>query len=266
MSKDKEKTVNFPIDKMSLWRDTLEEYANVYGSLYAVSDTETTSNTVISKVTGLFERVLEWSICFCYKDKDGYLREIKDENGELIVLNEPMNPFLSVDKKMPKQKLSVKDIHPESIEVHGITLDYVFGVSGGEFNRPKLKSVAPTFEAVLETCLSLLDFNSYKFADIVVYLVFHNAPFDVRFLNSECDMYGLPKIESFFGVIDTQDLCAQILSVNRMSLDSLYSFGKENYPELIEKVERPFHSSLIDSCILIQAYNVLNKHYITTQN
>lgn len=244
------------------WREKLAEYALKYGEIYAVSDTETSDKTIVSEKNGLFNRLLEWSICFCYKDEDGMLRHCVDNNGDMIFVDELSNPFIDNKNKNIKNLKTIKNIPQGSIDVHHITLPYLFAEESSE-GRPKLDYPAAPFTEVFSLVMSLLDSAIFKEAKALVHLMFHNAPFDVRFLNHECETSNLSPIESFFGIIDTQVFAASVITkeeIKTYSLDNIYLFGKENYPQLIEDTDRPIHSALLDSLILVEVYNVIAHH------
>jgi DNA polymerase III epsilon subunit-like protein len=254
--------INFPIKKLVMWRAVLSAYMAKYGSLYAVSDTETTGLSIVD-AKGDINRVLEWSICFAYKDSNGLLRHCVDEDGEQINLDEPMNPFFFQGSFVQRSRLTINYVPKESTVVHGMTLEYLCGEGEGEYGRGRLKGSAPSFELVWNTLLSLLDFDDYKKHGKVIYMVFHKASFDVSFLNSECQMWNMPPIESYFSIIDTlkqkQDIIHKSI-LKQNSLDAIYQYGLTRFKDEIGIIERPLHSSLIDSRILVMVYNVLVLH------
>jgi DNA polymerase III epsilon subunit-like protein len=270
LKKAGEKTVNFPIKKLELWRDSLGAYALKYGAIYAVSDTETTGTRIVDSRSGLLNRLLEWSICFCYKDTGGFLHPCLDKDGTPIVIDEPTNPFITKPTPTAKQKRSVIDIDPESIAIHGITLDYLFAKgegappAGSDYARPLLSGTAPSFSTVMDLFQSILNIDPIRNAEASVFGVFHKADFDISFLNHECECWDIPHVESYMGVIDTLALSKKIISpedINAYTLDAIYQFGKDNYPDVVHNVERPIHSALIDSMILVQVYNILWSHF-----
>lgn len=259
------KAINFPDKKLSDWQESLAEYARQYGAIYAVSDTETTGVLIIDKKTNKFNRLLEWSICFAY-ECNGFLKPCLDSQGEAIVIDEPINPFVHSSPPKPKQKLSVHTVPPDSTDVHGITDDFLFGNDEGEKGRPKLEYCAPNFSTVYDCVRSLFSEPVLKSGDIPIILVFHKAKFDIGFLNHECETWELPLIESIFGVVDTLKLAEKVFRKAELngsySLDSLYEYGKEKYPELINHIDRPIHSALIDSMILLDVYNIIKAKHI----
>lgn len=258
------KPANFQVSKLSEWRGVLSGIAEKHGSVYAVADTETTGTRITEPKTGLFNRILELGICFCYKNEDGYLVVARDNGGDPIVIDEPSNPFITLPRPSPKQLKSVKEIDKESIEVHGITLDYLFGESEGMKSRPKLSRGAPTFDVVMETVQSLISVPPLMDKGIPAISVFHNAVFDINFLNHECECWGISHFESYFAVEDTLVMAKKVFGKDEIpdfTLDSIYAYGKENYPELIDNVERPIHSAIIDCMILVQVYNIIWHHH-----
>jgi len=258
------KFINFNHNKLSDWRDTISSYAQEYGNLYLVSDTETTDVNLFDPVSGKLNRVLEWGICFCYKDENGYLNVCKDSSGEIIGIDEPINPFIS-DIKV-RGKVSVTEPHPESIPIHGLTLEYLFGEGESPNKRTRLPITgAPTFEVVFDLFRELVDVPPLKYGQVTMTSVFHNSPFDMRFLNSECSCAKLPPPESFFNVLDTKALAEATIikkDIGSYTLDSIYEYGKKNYPDLITDIERPYHSAMVDSLILVQVYNIIQRAWL----
>ena len=252
--------VNFKESNILGWQKALLDYCNKYGDLFFVSDTETTGIEVRDEIDG-FNRVIEWSGCFCYKNEDGYLEVCKDENGEEICIDEVVNPFYHVLKKSPRERQSITYIPEGASKTNGITLDYLFlekSKDGKDYaaHRQKLDKIPSSFRDVFLVIQAVLSDVVSK-TDNTITAVFHNAPFDVKFLDFECDLAGVSSFESYFGVVDTMDMSKQILKESKMSLDSLYEWGKENCPHLTTEVERPIHTAMIDSLILVQAYNIL---------
>lgn len=273
------------IDK---WRAQLEKHSLTRKEIYLVSDTETSGTMVICPKTKLFNRVLEWSFIVCEKSENGLLYPLKDDDGEIIKFNEPINPFVE-PIKTKKQQLSIKEIDPESTEVHGIDVYYLFAtnktskindetdtgnenkiVSNQEDNstqesgilREPLPHCAPYFELVWCAVQRLFNFSRYLGGEVSVFFVFYNASFDIRFLNNEMSLIDNPPIESFFIPLDALKTANTLLKgkglVPNLKLDSIYEFGLQRYPESIKKIERPYHASYIDSLILLEAINTLS--------
>jgi len=259
--------VNFPESKMDQWRQSLVQYARSHGALFLIADTETTGTSPVDSESGLFHRILEWSMLFCYRDESGFFQPCLDGRGDLICVDEPINPFLSQGDLNSKRRRSVSSV--KNSFVHGITMEYLFGESAGETARPKLKGAAPTFAMVMQTLLALLSFDEFQQGKCPVTLVFHNAPFDIRFLTHECELWGLSPVESYFGVMDTLELAKRIIPksvVGKYDLDNIYGFGRREFPELIEATERPTHTALIDSLILRQVLNVIYAYHLRHEN
>lgn len=264
--------LNVTTSKIMEWQACLRKYAISHGKLYAVSDTETTGTSTYCGVKDVVHRVLEWSIIFCIEDESGLLSPCVDGAGEPIIINEPINPF-AYPGRSPKSKKTISEIPLEAIGVHGITMEYLFGVAEvkdemGKVIREKLKAPAPSFESVFDAVRLLLDFPEYLSTECPVIIVFHNSArksndvsiFDVRFLTNESEIWELPPLESFFFPIDTARLAAQVIDksiAKKYSLDSLHELGRTMYPDVIKDVARPFHSSSVDSFILIEVYNTI---------
>lgn len=245
--------VNLDAAKILRWSKVLEVEAKKHGELFLCSDTETTGTRLVDPKTKLFCRVLEWSMCFCYKDERGVFHQILDEKGCEIIIDEPINPFIEKSHSKKQQK-SINYIPPDSVEVHGITEEYLFG-ENVEGIRPTLPRPAATFVFVFEALMELLNFPYFRTGDLKVHLVFHNANFDVGFINQEMSMNGLPPIETYFLVICSfVDMAKKILNTNQvdnMSLNTLSEWVSSRYPEHTKQVDRPLHTALIDSLILV---------------
>jgi DNA polymerase III epsilon subunit-like protein len=277
--------INFDNKTLDPWRKAMQGYAETYGHIYLISDTETTGTSVIDKETKLFNRVLEWSILFMYKDESGLLRNCLDEGGEPIVIDEPINPFYAPSQITAKSKRSVKKIPYDSIKIHGINEGYLFGENPsvpldmdnsqqGENAsecatgvRPQTMKIAGTFGMVFETIKDILSSDPYRNGNAECTLVFHNAPFDISFLNSECEIEGMSLVESHFSVIDTLTEAKSIVpqsEIGDYSLNSGFKLMSELFPDEVKPVSRPVHTALIDANILASFYNGLvlyNKRY-----
>jgi DNA polymerase-3 subunit epsilon len=112
----------------------------------------------------------------------------------------------------------------EAYEVHGLGDDFLRG-------KPLFKEVAPAF----------LDFIGND------RLVIHNAPFDMKFLNAELEMAGLP-ILPLNRALDTAAVARKKFPGAPASLDALCRrFGVDNSA-------REKHGALLDSEILAEVY------------
>ena len=122
--------------------------------------------------------------------------------------------YINPERQMPR----------EAFEVHGL---------GDDFLRDK-----PVFRAIGR---SFLDFiGDAK-------LVIHNAAFDVKFLNFELKLIGLPTID-WSRAIDTLAIARQKFPGSPASLDALCRrFGVDNSA-------REKHGALLDSEILAEVY------------
>lgn len=137
---------------------------------------------------------------------------------------------VELENHMPTGKTYHQYINPErgmpreAFEVHGL---------GDEFLRDK-----PVFKAIGRAFLDFI--GDAK-------LVIHNAAFDIKFLNFELKLMGLPTIE-WSRAIDTLAIARQKFPGSPASLDALCRrFGVDNSA-------REKHGALLDSEILADVY------------
>ena len=137
---------------------------------------------------------------------------------------------VELENHMPTGKTYHQYINPErgmpreAFEVHGL---------GDEFLRDK-----PVFKAIGRAFLDFI--GDAK-------LVIHNAAFDIKFLNFELKLMGLPTIE-WSRAIDTLAIARQKFPGSPASLDALCRrFGGDNSA-------REKHGALLDSEILADVY------------
>lgn len=80
-------------------------------------------------------------------------------------------------------------------------------------------------------------------------ILFHNADFDVKFIDKELERLGRPeRLRSLTQVTDTLALSRQKLPGQRLSLDSLCDkFG-------VNRSHRDFHGALLDASLLAEVY------------
>lgn len=117
-----------------------------------------------------------------------------------------------------------RDIPPEAVAVHGLTLDFL--------------ADKPVFA---ESYTAFLDFiGSDK-------LVIHNAEFDMKFINAELQKVGHPALP-WSRVVDTLDMARRKFPGSPANLDALCRrFG-------IDNTERVYHGALLDSELLAEVY------------
>ncbi|UCE30676.1 MAG: DNA polymerase III subunit epsilon [Burkholderiales bacterium] len=124
-----------------------------------------------------------------------------------------------------------REIDPGAIEVHGITLEMLV-------DRPRFADVAQ--EVV-------------RFVDGAEVLI-HNAPFDVGFLNTECERAGLAPFERCCAaVLDTLALAKSLHPGKRNSLDALC----ERYG--VDNSRRTLHGALLDAELLAEVYLAMTR-------
>jgi DNA polymerase-3 subunit epsilon len=112
----------------------------------------------------------------------------------------------------------------EAFEVHGLGDDFLRG-------KPKFAQIG------------------HRFLEFVgdAKLVIHNAAFDMKFINAELKMMGLPQLP-FEQAIDTLDIARRRFPGSPASLDALCRrFG-------IDNTSRTLHGALLDSEILAEVY------------
>ena len=121
----------------------------------------------------------------------------------------------------PKRRIT-----PDSIDIHGITDEYV--------------ADKPEFQEIMQ-----------EFIDFVndAELIMHNAPFDVAFINRELSLAGYNKeLHEICEIIDTLPMARKIHPGKRNSLDALCSrYGVDN-------TKRDLHGALTDAKLLAQVF------------
>lgn len=256
--------INFKSAKLKLWRSCLQGYAETYGHIYIVSDTETTGTAFLDENTKEYHRILEWAAIFAYRDDAGYLQPCKDNAGETIYLDELINPFISPSFTSYKLKRSIKEIPLASIEVHGITEELLFGHKDKLTTRPATGKIAASFDMVYSTLLALVSSDPFYIGEAQVSILFHNAYYDISFINSEAELWGMKYIESYFSVIDTWALAKDVIppsEIKGYSLDDCFAFVKSKYPNDIAPINRGVHAAYTDANMLLQTYNGMVRHW-----
>jgi DNA polymerase-3 subunit epsilon len=117
-----------------------------------------------------------------------------------------------------------RSVDPGAFAVHGIS---------NEFLKDK-----KSFREIAETFLDFID---------GAFLIAHNAPFDINFLNHEFARVEFPPIDNE-KVIDTLDIARRKFPMAQNSLDRLCDrFGVNNQ-------QRTLHGALLDSELLSEVY------------
>lgn len=119
----------------------------------------------------------------------------------------------------------LRSISEEVVKVHGLTEEFL--------------SDKPIFEEICD------DFMSFIGSD--AYLVAHNAPFDMKFLNYQLKEVGRPTFDEN-RVIDTLIIARKRFPGSRVNLDDLCRrFGVDN-------TQRTKHGALLDAELLAEVY------------
>ena len=120
-----------------------------------------------------------------------------------------------------------RDIPEEVVKIHGISND-------------KVKD-KPTFKDIVDDLLEFIGNST---------LVAHNAPFDMKFLNSELVKLDRPKLEN--DVIDSLMLAKEKFPGQKNNLDALCKRFN------VDASKRVFHGALLDAELLADVYIELN--------
>ena len=119
----------------------------------------------------------------------------------------------------------MRSISDEVVKVHGLTEEFL--------------SDKPTFEEICDDFLAFIGSDSY--------LVAHNAPFDMKFLNCQLRELNKPQIDDS-RVIDTVIIARKKFPGARVNLDELCRrFGVDNS-------KRTVHGALLDAQLLADVY------------
>lgn len=117
-----------------------------------------------------------------------------------------------------------RDVPLEAYRVHGIS---------AEFLQDK-----PLFRAISDDFLRFIESST---------LVIHNASFDMKFINHELSLLGIPSID-MSNVIDTLHLARKKFPGAKVNLDALCKKFK------IDNSSRNFHGALLDAKLLSEVY------------
>lgn len=120
-----------------------------------------------------------------------------------------------------------RDIPEEVVKIHGISNEKVVG--------------KPVFKDIIDELITFLEDSP---------LVAHNANFDMKFLNNEFDLLGVPRLKN--EVIDSLLLAKQRFPGSKNNLDALCERFK------IDNSSRTFHGALLDAELLADVYIELN--------
>jgi DNA polymerase III epsilon subunit-like protein len=228
-----------------------------------LGDTETTGVSLVSK-DGLFNRVLEFSLVFSYYDiKTNKLKFIK-HNNKIISYTKIVNPFIDNNK-------SVRNLDKDVVEVHGLTLDYIFDGNYSEDDRKKYDANVLTRMAIhapakfdeafreMRELLSNVIANT-KDKKARLNLFFHNAEFDILFLDQEFKLHKInTRVDDIFSTKDTLFLAKELgikSEIATLNLDSILELARDNLGDDYVDVDRDIHTSENDSALLINALNL----------
>lgn len=117
-----------------------------------------------------------------------------------------------------------REVNPGAFEVHGLSNEFLKGKK--------------TFAQIADAFLTFID---------GAYLVAHNAPFDVNFINHELARLEKPPIDEAM-VIDTLQIARKKHPLAQNSLDRLCDRYK------IDNTKRTKHGALLDSELLAEVY------------
>ncbi len=124
-----------------------------------------------------------------------------------------------------------RDIDAGATDVHGMTWEQLK-------HRPRFADIAPEF---------------MEFAQGACWVI-HNAPFDVAFLDAECERIGLPIcVKVYESLIDTLSLARESFPGKRNSLDALC----ERFS--ISNAHRTLHGALLDAQLLAEVYLAMTR-------
>jgi len=117
-----------------------------------------------------------------------------------------------------------RDVPQDAYRIHGISSEFLK-------DKPLFKDIANEFINFIQNAK----------------LVIHNAPFDIKFLNSELTLLNLPSID-LAGVIDTLAIARRTFPGARANLDALCKRFK------VDNTNRQFHGALKDAYLLSEIY------------
>ncbi len=124
-----------------------------------------------------------------------------------------------------------RDSDPGALNVHGLTTEFL--------------SDKPVFEEKIDEFLSFIEGAE---------LIIHNAPFDLKFLNSELTRIGRENVTNFCdGVTDSLVHAKTLHPGKRNSLDALC----ERYG--ISNAHRQLHGALLDSRLLAEVWLAMTR-------
>ena len=124
-----------------------------------------------------------------------------------------------------------RDIDAGATDVHGMTWEQLK-------HRPRFADIAPEF---------------MEFAHGACWVI-HNAPFDVAFLDAECERIGLPICAKVYEtLIDTLSLARESFPGKRNSLDALC----ERFS--VSNAHRTLHGALLDAQLLAEVYLAMTR-------
>lgn len=270
-----------PAEKLSEWFSIINSTLEDGVDIYYIGDTETTGFKPDGNKSNkdLKDRLLEIAFLCYTRSQDGTFSELKDSDGCHIHFHEYINPFAEPDADLKKYR-SIEYIPTETIEVHGITKEFISGESGltdsqGQETDFKLKKQAPTFQQIKPILESYFATKNKSTKLGSRYFVAHNAIFDAGFISSEWhrvesfyeDHLQPAKFESYITTIDTLSLIKDMYSSTKELTAAFVT--KENYDSGTkinhkldflktfyghDNIMRDVHGAMIDSYILAEVF------------
>ncbi len=123
-----------------------------------------------------------------------------------------------------------REIDAGAMQVHGLSNEFLA-------DKPRFADIAQEF----------LEF--VRDAELVI----HNAPFDIRFLNTEFNRLGMAPITQCCNVLDTLKLAKEIHPGQKNNLDALC----KRYA--VDNSGRAFHGALLDAQLLAEVYLAMTR-------
>lgn len=283
-----EKLIMTPYNKIEKWKKTTENMLKSGIDIFIIGDTETTGGlrkskglapSVIEKdekkYIGLKHRILEIAFMICYFDKEkNMFVNIKDDEGDFIYFHEYINPFKEEDPH------SIYEIPDGAFFVHGISKEFLngntpLGYDLAKFrkenynidtytnfdNALKLRTPAPTFYEIIEPMMDVCGLNfeyDREQKQGRVHSIFHNAVFDLRFMDSEFKHAGKPNFQALALPMDSIVLAKSLFdkkSIEKIRKDKMQRLREKYTLEKIsaDKIEKLIKKEVVGGLYSLDA-------------